>query len=153
MKKRKQFSILVLALLLCLGMAACGNENADSDQEIAGDDWRTTGVVRDNGIITRGGEETDVLVCVQESEASFYYDEKEQRLYDFVEYPFALSGDPWEQFQSIDFLDRNDDGDSDVAMIFTIEDETVLLVWFWDAEADAYVFQPEESSVPLIGQE
>ena len=64
-------------------------------------------------------------------------------------YPMAVQGDPWEAFQSIDFADRNGDGDSDVSMLFTENGDTTLLVWFWDDGTETFVFQPEESSVAL----
>ena len=41
MKTRKKYRSLLLTLLLCLSLAACGSPDGD----IAGGDWRTTGVV------------------------------------------------------------------------------------------------------------
>ena len=41
MKTRKKYRSLLLAALLCLSLAACGNQDGDK----AGGDWRTTGVV------------------------------------------------------------------------------------------------------------
>lgn len=145
----KKLFVLILSLVLGLGLTACGGSDDNSaPDDVAGGDWRTTGVVRDQGSITRGGEDTDVLVCVHDADATFYYNQAEQTLYGSVDYPEALPGDPWEAFQSIDFADRNGDGDGDVSMLFTVEGETVLMVWFWDGEADAFVFQPEESQLP-----
>lgn len=144
---KKQLA-LILALVMCLCLSACGDKDTDDDDQIAGKDWRTTGVVRANGIITRSGEDTDVLVCVDRDNATFYYDDIEQTLFDYVTYPMQLvsdSDDPWEAFQSIDFADRDGDGNSDVAMIFTVDGDTALLVWFWDAGRELFVFQPEES--------
>ena len=51
---------LLLAVVLCLCLAACGG----NDYPITGADWRTTGIVRAGGTITHGGEDTTVLVCV-----------------------------------------------------------------------------------------
>ena len=70
-----------------------------------------------------------------------------------MDYPITLQGDPWEEFRSIDFADRNGDGDSDMAMLFELDGQQVLMVWFWDAEAEGFVFQPEESSVEDFGGE
>lgn len=144
----KKLFALLLALGLCLGLTACGSggEDADDPNDVVGGDWRVTGIVRDSGSIARDGEETDVLVCVNRDSADFYYDSEEQTLYGYAAYPTALQSDPWEAFQSIDFADRNGDGNGDVAMLFQLDGQQVLMVWFWDADADAYMFQPEESS-------
>lgn len=144
---KKQLA-LILALVMCLCLSACGDKDTDDDDQITGDDWRTTGVVRANGVITRSGEDTDVLVCVDRDNATFYYDDIEQTLFDYVTYPMQIvsdDDDPWEAFQSIDFADRDGDGNSDVAMIFTVDGDTALLVWFWDADRELFVFQSEES--------
>ena len=53
----------------------------------------------------------------------------------------------WETFQGIDFADRNGDGSSDAAMLFELDGQQVLMVWFWDAETETFVFRPEESLV------
>ncbi len=146
----KKYLAFILALMMCLCLAACGDKGTNDDDQVAGDDWRTTGVVRANGIITRGGEDTDVLVCVDRDNATFYYDDIEQTLFDYVTYPMQIvsdNDDPWEAFQSIDFADRDGDGNSDVAMIFTVDGDTALLVWFWDADRELFVFQPDESEM------
>ena len=141
----KKLFTLLLALVMCLALVACGTRQNEDPNDVVGDDWRVSGIVRDGGSITRGGEDTDVLVCVNADSADFYLDEENQTLYDYVNYPITLQGDTWEEFQSIDFADRNGDGDSDVAMLFQLDGQQVLMVWFWDAETEAYVFQPEES--------
>lgn len=109
---KKNFALL-LAVVLCLGLTACGY-----DYPISGEDWRTTGIVRDSGTITRNGEDTEVLLCVHASDATFYYDTEDQVLFDSVDYPITLESDAWEAFQSIDFADLNGDGNSDVTMKF-----------------------------------
>ena len=58
MKNRwKHIFIPVLTMALCLSLAACGNSD-----NVAGDDWRTTGMVVGSGTITHDGESVDVLV-------------------------------------------------------------------------------------------
>ena len=149
MQKGSKLLTPLLVLVLCLGLVACGNiaEDEQPSDEVVGNDWRVTGVVRDSGIITRSGEDIAVLVCVHAGDAIFYYDSEEQVLFDFVDYPVAIQGDPWESYQSIDFSDHNDDGNSDVTMIFEENGDATQMVWFWDADAEVYVFQTEESSV------
>lgn len=147
MKNWKKYLTLMLALIICLVMAACGGDQNETPDDVVGDDWRVSGIVRDYGNITRSGEDTDVLVCINADSADFYLDDETQTLYDYVDYPITLQGDPWEEFQSIDFADRNGDGNGDVAMLFELDGQQVLMVWFWDADTETYVFQPEESQV------
>ena len=136
----KRSSAFLLAAVFCLSLTACG-----SDEPVAGNDWRVTGIVRDSGTITRSGEDTDVLVCVHKADAAFYYDRQNQELFGSVDYPLALEGDAWDAFQSIDFSDRSGDGDSDVAMQFEDGGKELLMVWFWDAESGQFMYQPDES--------
>ena len=145
----KKSLALLLAVVLCLCLAACGG----NDYPITGADWRTWGIVRDYGTITRYGEDTDVLVCVQVTDAAFYYDSEDQVLFDSVDYPLTLankidlSDNVWQAFQSIDFADLNSDGNSDVTMKFKIGWSELVSVWFWDTESGQFVFQPEESQL------
>ena len=90
---KKRFAI-VLALLMALSLAACGDQN-DDPNDVVGDDWRVTGVVRDSGSITRDGGDIDVLVCVNADSADFCYDDETYAIYDYVDYPITLQGDPW----------------------------------------------------------
>ena len=145
MKNRTKFLPLVFALAMCLSLMACGTivDPYIPDDDIGGD-WRVTGVVRDGGTITRDGEDTFVLVCIHKADASFYYDEEDQTLFDYVEYPITLAGDPREAFQGIDFADLNGDGNSDVTMRFHDGGSEILMVWFWDAESEQFIYQPEE---------
>ena len=144
----KKLFVLVLASLLCLSMAACGGTNSSDDpHDVVGDDWRVTGIVRGSGTITRSGDDIDVLVCINSDSADFYLDEETQTLYGYVSYPITLQSDPWEAFQYIDFADRNGDGNGDVAMLFELDGQQVLMVWFWNTDTETYEFQPEESQV------
>ena len=138
--------VLTFMIFRCMGLTACGNVESDDlyPDEVVGDDWRVTGIVRDSGIITRSGEDTTVLVCIHAEDAVFYYDSEDQVLFDFVDYPVAIKGDPWESYQSIDFSDHNDDGNSDVTIVFEENGNITRLVWFWDADAEGYVLQSEK---------
>ena len=147
MKVWKKILAPVLAAAVMLVPAACGSGNDTDPGDVVGGDWRVTGIVRDSGTITRGGEDTDVLVCINADSADFYYDSEDQTLYGYASYPTTLPCDPWEAFRSIDFADRNGDGDSDAALLFEVDGNRVLLVWYWDGGSDAFVFQPEESQI------
>ena len=142
MKRWKKYAGLLLALVLCLSLTACkGSDDA------AGDDWRNSGEVVGRGIITRDGEDTDVLLCIHAADTEFYYDTEEQVLFDSVDYPITIESDAWEAFQSIDFADLNGDGNSDVTMRFDDGGSDLLMVWFWDTESEQFMYQPEGSQL------
>ena len=115
--------------------------------EEIGKDWRTWGIIRDGGTITRDGEDTVVLVCVHKADATFYYDLEDQVLFDGVEYPITFGDNVWDIFRGIDFADLNGDGNSDVTMKFDDGGTELTLVWFWDTESEQFVYQPEESQL------
>lgn len=61
MKTSHHFLAVLLAVLLCLSLTACG----DSSDDVTGDDWRASGVVAAEGTITHEGEgSVKVLVTV-----------------------------------------------------------------------------------------
>ena len=135
----KKNSAFLLAVVLCLCLAACG------DYPIGGNDWRTWGITRDGGTITRDGEDTVVLVCVNKMNATFYYDSEDQILFGYVEYPITFGDGVWDIFRGIDFADLNGDGNSDVTMKFDDGGTELKLVWFWDTESEQFVYQPDNS--------
>ena len=135
----KKLFVLVIALLLCL--CACGG----SDDDTAGDDWRTSGIVVANGTITHDGESVDVLVTLSDTSAAFYRDTAEQVLFDSVLFPVSIP-DAKQAFESISFDDIDGDGESDVVVRFEHEiGDTTELVWIWDP-AERYMFSKELST-------
>ena len=146
MKNRwKHIFIPVLAMALCLSLAACGNSD-----DVAGEDWRTTGVVVGSGTITHDGESVDVLVTVCESSAAFYRDLPEQVLFDSVSFPMNIP-DAEQSFNAISFDDMDGDGESDVLVRFIHENgDATELVWIWDP-VERYVFREDLSTVTLSG--
>ena len=138
----KKVLALISALALCLSFAACGNSD-----DVAGDDWRTTGVVVASGTITHTGEgSVKVLVTIDENSAAFYRDEQNQILFDSVAFPMTIS-DAKESFNDISFDDINGDGESDVCVSFVhAPGESTQMVWLWDAE-ERYVFREDLSMV------
>ena len=146
MKNRwKHIFIPVLAMALCLSLAACGNSD-----DVAGDDWRTTGVVVGSGTITHDGESVDVLVTVSESSAAFYRDLPEQVLFDSVSFPMNIP-DVEQSFNAISFDDMDGDGESDVLVSFIHENgDATELAWIWDP-VERYVFREDLSTVTLSG--
>ena len=84
---------------------------------------------------------------MHEEDAAFYYDKEEQVLFSDVKYPMAVNN-PWENYKYTDFADLNGDGNSDVSMAFSQDDgDTVTMVWLWDSEQEAYIFDAERSTV------
>lgn len=75
---------------------------------MAGDDWRTTGLVAASGTITHDGQSVDVVVTVDEESAAFYWDRPEQLLYDSVKFPMTVPN-ARDNFDSISFDDLNGD--------------------------------------------
>ena len=146
MKNRwKHIFIPVLTMALCLSLAACGNSD-----NVAGDDWRTTGMVVGSGTITHDGESVDVLVTVGESSAAFYRDLPEQILLDSVSFPMSIP-DAEQAFNAISFDDMDDDGESDVLVSFIHENgDATELIWIWDP-VERYVFREDLSTVALSG--
>ena len=146
MKNRwKHIFIPVLAMALCLSLAACGNSD-----NVAGDDWRTTGMVVGSGTITHDGESVDVLVTVSESSAAFYRDLPEQVLFDSVSFPMNIP-DAEQAFNAISFDDMDDDGESDVLVSFIHENgDATELIWIWNP-VERYVFREDLSTVALSG--
>lgn len=139
----KKLLALISALALCLSFAACDNSN-----EVAGNDWRTTGMVVGSGTITHDGDSVDVLVTVSESSAAFYRDLPEQVLFDSVLFPMRIP-DAEQAFYSVSFEDLNGDEESDVLVSFLHENgDRTELVWIWDS-AERYVFQEELSTVTI----
>lgn len=144
MKNRwKHIFIPVLTMALCLSLAACGNSD-----NVAGDDWRTTGMVVGSGTITHDGESVDVLVTVSESSAAFYRDLPEQVLFDSVSFPMNIP-DAEQAFNAISFDDMDDDGESDVLVSFIHENgDATELIWIWDP-VERYVFREDLSTVSI----
>ncbi len=145
MRRKKSYLLAGLVLLLFLLCTACGNSD-----DVAGDDWRTTGVVVGSGTIAHDGESVDVLVTVCESSAAFYRDLPEQVLFDSVSFPMNIP-DAEQSFNAISFDDMDGDGESDVLVSFIHENgDTTELVWIWDP-VERYVFREDLSTVTLSG--
>ena len=145
MKNWKKYASLLLTLVLCLSLVACGNSD-----DVAGDDWRTTGMVVGSGTITHDGESVDVLVTVSESSAAFYRDLPEQVLFDSVSFPMNIP-DAEQAFNAISFDDMDDDGESDVLVSFIHENgDATELIWIWDP-VERYVFREDLSTVAISG--
>ena len=109
----QKFSLFLLLCGLVLCLAACGPKETTPDDDIVGDDWRTWGTIQDTGTLTRGGDSTDVCICVSDDGAKLYYDLPEQELYGSVVFPESIDGAAG-CYQDTDFTDLDGDGNSDM---------------------------------------
>ena len=144
MKKRQtKMCCLAAAAMFGFALSACG-----STDDVAGDDWRTSGVVAGSGTITHDGKSVDVLVAVSETSAAFYWDEPEQVLYDSILFPMHVP-DAEQAFNAISFDDMDGDGESDVLVSFIDEyGDNTELIWIWDP-VERYVFREDLSTIAI----
>ena len=127
----RKFSLFLLLCGLVLCQAACGPKETTPD-DIASDDWRTWGTIQDTGTLTRGGDSTDVCICVSDDGAKLYYDLPEQELYGSVVFPESIDGAAC-CYQDTDFTDLDGDGNSDMQMTFHVDGQYQTYVWYWNA--------------------
>ena len=114
MKINNKLMFAIAAIVVCSALSGCGtnsdavksnaNEkdpvfsNNNSEDDITGADWRTTGIIIDYGTITRGGENTEVAITMNRGKSSFYYDSPNQQLFESVLFPKEVE-DSWGGFQ------------------------------------------------------
>lgn len=141
MKTRKKYRALLLTLLLCLSLTACGSPDGD----IAGGDWRTTGAVDAYGTIARDGEEIDVCACLGPKAVYLYYDNEKHELFDTAVLPTDELGDEDWQFGEMSFSDFSGDYNSDLRLTLFHEDMSEsYIVWEWEKGA-GYLYRPYDS--------
>ena len=132
--KQTWITLLALAGLLLAGCQSAAEPEAP-DENVAGADWRTWGWVQDAGTLVHGGEQTNVLVCVNSDSLDLYYDDDTQTIFDYANYPIELD-DAQSAYQGSTFDDQNGDGNSDLTATFVHDDGTeTVFVWFWDEDA------------------
>ena len=160
MKINNKLMFAIAVIVVCSALSGCGtnsdavksnaNEkdpvfsNNNSEEEIVGADWRTTGIIINYGTITRGGENTEVAITMNRGKSSFYYDSPNQQLFESVLFPKEVE-DSWGAFSSISFEDINGDGESDATIDFSHEDNSKThFVWLWEQE-NGYMYQENQS--------
>lgn len=127
----RKFSILLLLCTLVLCLAACGNQGT-TDDDIAGDEWRTWGTIQDTGTLTHDGQMIDVCICITDTGADLYYDKAEQELYTTVQFPAPLDSAA-SRYRGTDYSDLDSDGNSDMQMTFNVDGQYQTYVWYWNA--------------------
>lgn len=133
----KKLLLSVLCLVMCLSLVACGKDKAadDNDDDVAGSDWRTTGVVVASGTLTLDRKSTDVLVCLDKDGVKLYYDEPEQRLFTSADFHLPFKSDPRDKFESISLDDTDSDGYSEIVLMINGE----KFKWSWDGFSGRFV--------------
>ena len=139
---KKQRGILLAAfLLLLLGWifrpAPAMPEKEPPEENIAGSDWRTWGIIDDAGTLVQGGESIAFCACVHTQDTTLYYDTESQvRLAELV-YPMPVENAE-KHYLGMETTDRNGDGSSDVLLRFSQEEGTLELLFCWDPETGLF---------------
>ena len=139
---KKQIGILLAAFLaLLLGwflLPAPAREQEDPPEEnIAGSDWRTWGIIDDSGTLVQGGETIAFCACVHTGDTTLYYDTENQVLLAELVYPAPVENAE-QRYLGMDTADRNGDGSSDVLLRFSQKEGALELLFCWDPETRTF---------------
>lgn len=138
MKNWKKYASLLLALVLCLSLAACGS---------SGRKWSDTDVIDGYGTVTRNGKQIDVCVCHDQEAVYLYSDDEKHELFDTAKLPTDEIYDydkDWD-LGRISFSDFTGDDNSDLQVYLSHSDMSEsYIVWAWE-ESEGYVYQPNDS--------
>ena len=143
---KKQIGILLAAILiLLLGWsllsAPAVQETDPPEEDIAGSDWRTWGIIDDQGTLVRGGETIPFCACVHTEDTALYYDSEDQVLLAELVYPAPVENAE-ERYLGMEITDRTGDGSSDILLRFSQEKGTLQLLFCWDPETEAFLSVP-----------
>ena len=139
---KKTMTILLAAfLILLLGwviLPAPARKQEDPPEEnIAGSDWRTWGIIDDYGTLVRDGETIAFCACVHTQDTTLYYDTEDQVLLAELVYPAPVENAE-QRYLGMDTADRNGDGSSDVLLRFSQKEGTLELLFCWDPETGTF---------------
>ena len=143
---KKTMAVLLAAfLILLLGwviLPALAREQEDPPEEnIAGSDWRTWGIIDDYGTLVRDGETIAFCACVHTQDTTLYYDTEDQVLLAELVYPAPVENAE-QRYLGMDTADRNGDGSSDVLLRFSQKEGTLELLFCWDPETGTFRSAP-----------
>lgn len=149
--KIKTIIALLLALVMCLSFAACSNNSDDEDygddNDVAGADWRTWGIIDSYETMFMGSDEVNLCVCVNDDGADFYYDDDTQTLFASVAFPMTIEN-ARERIDGMSFGDIDQDEMGDFVIYFTNEDtEDYTFIWYWDDSIEQFVFSEDDSTL------
>lgn len=103
------------------------------EEDIAGSDWRTWGIIDDSGTLVQDGETIPFCACVHTGNTTLYHDTESQVLLAELDYPAPVENAE-QRYLGMETADRNGDGNSDVLLRFSQEDGTLELLFCWNPE-------------------
>ena len=151
---KKNTLILAAALTLALSLTACGGEvitkTTDSlnqqGQASASDSEAPASERTATGTLLLDGKETTVYLEVSDTEINFWDSTSGGKLLTVAKYPETLAGAA-EALKGCDYMDLDEDGNSDLTVEFTFTDgSTASLVWFY--ADDGLIYNEEFSRLP-----
>lgn len=139
---KKTMTILLAAfLILLLGWvilpAPAREQEVPPEENIAGTDWRTWGIIDDYGTLVRDGETIAFCACVHTGDTTLYYDTESQVLLAELVYPAPVENAE-QCYLGMETADRNGDGSSDVLLRFSQKEGTLELLFCWDPETGTF---------------
>lgn len=136
MNRWKKYTSLLLALVLCLSLVACGS---------SGREWSDTDVIDACGTVERDGEQIDVCVCHDRKAVYLYYNDENHELFDTAMLPTDEIYDEDWNINVVDFSDLTDDNNGDLQVFLAHADMSEShIVWKWE-EGAGYIYQPNDS--------
>ena len=117
---KKQIGILLAAILILLLRwnllsAPAVQETDPPEEDIAGSDWRTWGIINDSGTLVQDGETIPFCACVHTGDTTLYHDTESQVLLAELDYPAPVENAE-QRYLGMETADRNGDGSSDVLL-------------------------------------
>lgn len=142
--KKTMGILLAVCLLLLLGWTfrpapARGQDLPEED--IAGSDWRTWGIIDDYGTLLQGGETIAFCACVHTEDTTLYYDTESQVLLAELVYPAPVKNAE-QRYLGMETADRTGDGSSDVLLRFSQKEKTLELLFCWDPDTGTFQSVP-----------
>lgn len=145
---------LCLTGLFCLSLTACGGkapEASKSDQSsapdtsepVAGADWTIWGIINDQKALVQMGAEKEVYVCTYDDRVDLNETSSgaSPTLYTQLTYPEKVESAA-KAYESISFVDRNGDGQSDATLTLKQGEKIITWVWYWE-DKEGFVYQSE----------
>ena len=111
------------------------------EEDIAGSDWRTWGIIDDSGTLVQDGETIPFCACVHTGDTALYYDTEDQVLLAELVYPAPVENAE-ERYLGMEITDRNGDGSSDILLRFSQGKGTLELLFCWDPETENFLSVP-----------